>query len=125
MSEDSSGHDGAANKAALGPNGTQRVVHMLLEGLSHGRVPADKSPKSHIDSALELLHDRAALSRAREQLSLKSQDKSLDVIFRACISAMVGVLNLFLDPELLYTWREASMIATKAQGGGSTRARRI
>ena len=87
---------------------------MLLEGLSHGRVPADKSPKSPIDNALELLRDCTALSRAREQLSLKSQDKSLDVIFRAHISVMVGVLNLFLDPELLYTWREASMIATKA-----------
>ena len=49
----------------------------------------------------------------------------LDVIFRARISAMVGVLNLFLDPELLYIWREALTIATKAQGGGSTRARSI
>ena len=35
---------------------------------------------------------------------------------------MVGVLNLFLDPGLLYTWREASMIVAKAQGHGSNHA---
>jgi hypothetical protein len=38
---------------------------------------------------------------------------------------MTGVLNLFLDPGLLYTWREASMVVAKAQGHGSTRARSI
>ena len=36
---------------------------------------------------------------------------------------MIGVLNLFLDPELSYTWREATMVVAKAQGHGSTRAR--
>ena len=34
---------------------------------------------------------------------------------------MIGVLNLFLDPELSYTWREALMIVAKAQEHGSTR----
>jgi hypothetical protein len=56
----------------------------------------------------------------------QSQEKSsLDIVFRAHISAMIGVLNLFLDPELSYTWREASMVVAKAQGHGSTRARSI
>jgi hypothetical protein len=35
---------------------------------------------------------------------------------------MIGVLNLFLDPRLQYTWREASMIVAKAQGHGPNRA---
>ena len=38
---------------------------------------------------------------------------------------MIGVLNLFLDPKLRYTWREASIIVAKAQGHGPTRARSI
>ena len=38
---------------------------------------------------------------------------------------MIGVLNLFLDPGLSYTWRESSMIVAKAQGHGSTRARSV
>ncbi|KAJ6590451.1 hypothetical protein DFH09DRAFT_908654 [Mycena vulgaris] len=38
---------------------------------------------------------------------------------------MVGSINLYLDSELSYTWREASMIAAKSQGHGSYRARSI
>ncbi|THU75878.1 hypothetical protein K435DRAFT_706193 [Dendrothele bispora CBS 962.96] len=38
---------------------------------------------------------------------------------------MVGTLNLYLDPELSYTWREASLISAKAQGHGVYHARTI
>ena len=42
---------------------------------------------------------------------------------------MVGTLNLYLDPELLYSWWEALLIAAKSQGIGikneSKRARNI
>ena len=31
---------------------------------------------------------------------------------------MVGILNLYLDPELSYTWREASLIVAKLMGTG-------
>ena len=89
------------------------------------RAPPDESPAAPADKALDLLRDCAALSRARETLMLRSQDKLLDVVFRAHISAMVGVLNIFLDPDLPYTWRKASMVVAKAQGHGSTRARSI
>ena len=89
------------------------------------RAPPDESPAAPADKALDLLRDHAALSRARETLTLRSQDKLLDVIFRARISAMAGVLNIFLDPDLPYTWRKASMVVAKAQGHGSTRARSI
>ena len=44
-------------------------------------------------------------------------------------TAMVGVLNLYLDPELSYTWHEASLIIAKSMGTGiqygSRRARNI
>jgi len=74
----------------------------------------DKALPTLDDSSLDVLRDCAVLLRAKKSLLLQSQDKSLDVFFRACISAMVGVLNLFLDPGLSYIWREASMIITKA-----------
>jgi hypothetical protein len=38
---------------------------------------------------------------------------------------MIGVLNLFLDPGLSYTWRVSSLIVAKAQGHGTTRARSV
>jgi hypothetical protein len=83
----------------------------------------DESPSALSDNALELLCDHTALSWARERL--KSQDKSLDIIFQARISAMIRVLNLFLDLGLQYTWREASMIVAKVQGNGPNRAHSV
>jgi hypothetical protein len=112
-------------KAAPDANGTQSAIQELLEDLRRRHAPADKTPQTPVDVALDLLRDRVALSRARETLSEKGQDKSIDIIFRARICAMVGVLNLFLDPDLLYTWRKASMVVAKAQGHGSNRARSI
>jgi hypothetical protein len=121
--------DGADTEAAVeavpGVNGIQSTTEVLLKDIRHRNVPADQSPPGPVDNALELLRNYPALSQAQEKLLLQSQDKSLDVIFRARILAMVGVLNLFLDPGLSYTWREASMIVAKAQGHGSTRARSI
>jgi hypothetical protein len=38
---------------------------------------------------------------------------------------MIRVLNLFLDPDLPYIWRKASIIVAKAQGHGPSRARCI
>ncbi|KAJ6599865.1 hypothetical protein DFH09DRAFT_1303227 [Mycena vulgaris] len=38
---------------------------------------------------------------------------------------MMGALNLYLDAELSYSWREASMIVSKSQGHSSYRARSI
>jgi len=38
---------------------------------------------------------------------------------------MVGTLNLYLDPQLSYTWREASLIASKSQGHGVNHARNL
>ena len=121
MSEKDGGHPEAAVEAVPDASGMQSAIQALLEDLCHGHAPMDESPPAPADSALDLLHDRAVLSRAREELSLRSQDKkSFDVVYRACISIMIGVLNLFLDPELPYTWREALMVIAKAQGNGST-----
>jgi hypothetical protein len=80
----------------------------------------DESPLTSADSALDLLCNCAALLKALKRLRLQSQDKTLDIIFQARISAMAGVLNLFLDLDLRYTWREASMIVAKAQGHKTT-----
>lgn len=41
------------------------------------------------------------------------------------MTGMVGVLNLYLDPELSYTWREASLIVAKSQGHGINHARNL
>jgi hypothetical protein len=99
----------------------------LLEEMQDGRALADPSPETSTDRALNQLNykDFPALRRATASLSVKSKDKKLDVFFRAQIAAMVGILNLYLDSRLSYTWRETSMIVAKSQGHGSYRARTI
>jgi len=89
-------------------------LHELLEEIE------DPSPESAADRVLNQLNHThfPALRRAAAALNVKSKDKSLDVFFRACITAMAGVLNLYLDSELSYTWHQASMIVAKSQGHG-------
>jgi hypothetical protein len=123
LSTEDGGHTEAEDKAAPGANGTQRAIQVLLENLRFRYASEDESPPAPFNNALDLLRDHAALSRARERL--QSQAKSLNIIFQARISAMIGVLNLFLDPGLPYTWRKASTIVAKAQGHGSNCTRSI
>lgn len=49
----------------------------------------------------------------------------MDVLFRGRLTGMVGTLNLYLDPQLSYTWREASLITSKSQGHGVSHARNL
>ncbi|KAF8573614.1 hypothetical protein K439DRAFT_1624948 [Ramaria rubella] len=80
----------------------------------------DGTKENGTDKALVSLdwRDFPALHQAREKLTIKSKDKKLDVFFRSRITSMVGTLNLYLDPELSYSWREASLLAAKAAGCG-------
>ena len=101
MSREGGGHAKTEDKAAPDANGTQRIIQVLLEDLCYGHAPVDESPSSPVDNALKLLCDHAVLSKAQERL--QSQDKSLNIVFQAHISAIIGVLNLFLDPGTSYT----------------------
>lgn len=87
----------------------------------------DNSPPTESDTVLDQLNykDLPNLRHAREELSVKAKDKKLDVFFRARITGMVGILNLYLDPQLSYTWREASLIVSKSQGHGVKHARNL
>ena len=38
---------------------------------------------------------------------------------------MAGTLNLYLDPEMSYTWRQVSLVFSKSQGHGVTHIRNI
>ena len=66
------------------------------------------APRNALDNAQDLFGDHAMLRAACYRLQVASKDKKLDVLFRARVVSMVGTLNLFLDPELKYTWKNAS-----------------
>ena len=77
------------------------------------------------ERGLEPWNDQTALSRALLVLTDKSLDAKLDVFLWAHLTGMVGVLNLYLDPSLQYTWRGASEMVSKVQGCGVSRAHRL
>ena len=105
----------------------QEQVKKLLDELRTGKRPTDNIEEVASDVSLNSLNyqDFPALRRARAKLTIKGKDPKIDIVFRARITAMAGAINLYLDPELSYTWREASLLVAKSQGRGSYRARSI
>ncbi|KAH8983234.1 hypothetical protein EDB92DRAFT_1951794 [Lactarius akahatsu] len=101
----------------------------MLEDLCqrHAKMATSSAgdPSTATDWALNLWKDCVALNVARVKLMDRSKDKDLDVIFRARITTMVGILNLYLDKALSYTWRNASLVVVKAQGQGTMHARNL
>jgi hypothetical protein len=57
------------------------------------------------------IKDLPALQRARARFSVKSKNKSLDLVFRYCIVSMWAALNFYLDAKLNFTWCESSILA--------------
>ena len=102
-------------------------VAELLKQLREGHCPKDDSPETATDQLLDGLcyKDFPALRRARARLTVKGKDKKLDVFFRSRITAMVATINLYLDSELSYSWRDSSVLAAKAMGHGVYHARKL
>lgn len=100
----------------------QKHIKDFLEELRNGQKPVEPSGDNEnaSDVALNGLNykDFPALRRAHAKLHVASKDKKLDLTFWSCIMAMVGTLNLYLDPELTYTWHEASLVIAKSLGMG-------
>ncbi|KAI0270913.1 hypothetical protein BGY98DRAFT_1100552 [Russula aff. rugulosa BPL654] len=59
------------------------------------------------------------------QLTKEAKRTDLDVIVQACIAAMVGLLNIYTDQNLQYSWIKTSQIVAKMQGRGTDHARHI
>ena len=87
----------------------------------------DESQPNATDRALGHLNwrDFPALRQAQSSLTVTSKEKTLDVLFRSRLTAMVGTLNLYLDPELSFSWRKASLLAARASGKGDRQARTV
>ncbi|KAH8989993.1 hypothetical protein EDB92DRAFT_1816969 [Lactarius akahatsu] len=81
-------------------------------------IPTDLGPLTRADRALNIWDDRESLQKACAPLLVMSKSTNFDALLRACLTGMVGVLNLYLDLALQYTWRRASEIILKIEGKG-------
>lgn len=82
-------------------------------------------PQTGLDNVLDILDNHSMLHAARERLQVVSKDKTIDVLFCMHVASMIATLNLFLNPELRYTWKNVSLVTSKAQGHGISHTQRI
>lgn len=99
-------------------------IQKMLEDIQDGQPPCDVSPETFTDSVLNAMDYKDFLPYIVPwvKIIVSSKDKKLDVVFYSCITAMLGALNLYLDPELSYGWCEASLVASKSLGQGINHA---
>ena len=74
-----------------------------------------------IDTENETLdhHNIPALRQAKAELVMQHKKKHLNIFFRARITNMIALINLYIDPELDYGWIKCSELAARAGGKGA------
>ena len=77
------------------------------------------------DQVSRLWKDQEALSKALVKLTRKCRDSQLDLTLRTWLTGMKGVLNIYLDPKLNFSWTTASLMVAKIEGHGVKRARKL
>jgi hypothetical protein len=97
-----------------------------LEDLRHKAALThhEMSQRTH-DPISQILGDQSKLRLASMQLTKESKRDDLDVIVRARVAAIVGLLNIYTDENLSYSWRKSSQFVAKIQGRGTNHARHI
>jgi hypothetical protein len=101
---------------------TQGAVARKLEELRRGYDPNDARLQFVRDGTMGCLRDRAALLAARDELTVMVVDKKMESGLRGRIKIMVQLLNLFLDEDLGYSWRKASLVVAKSESHSGARA---
>ncbi len=79
-----------------------------ISGFSESQADWELNQYSYLQ--FSMLHE------AQKQPTVKIKDKTLDIVYRTCITAMVATLNFYLDRDLCYSWQRASVLASKASG---------
>jgi hypothetical protein len=59
------------------------------------------------------------------QLTKEAKKCNLDVIVWACVVAVIGLLNIYTDEDLEYSWTKASEVVAKTQRAGVNHAQCI
>jgi hypothetical protein len=106
-----------------------KEIHTGCEYLEDLRRKADlmchKMSQRTPDSTLQILDDQSKLQLVSVQLTKESKRDDLDVIVWARVAVIVGLLNIYTDENLSYSWRRSSQFVAKIQGRKTSHARHI
>jgi hypothetical protein len=123
---DYTGQHISEDKTEMIKNDETLTISRRLKDLRRNAVPAHEDISQHKPGSIsQLLSDPSKLREASTQLTKEEKNDNLDVIVRARVAAMVGLLNIYTDADLGYSWRKASEIVAKAKKRGTYHARRI
>ena len=73
-------------------------------------------------SIFQLIGDHSRFREASIQLTKDAKQGDLDEMVWAGIAVMIGLLNLYTDEKIRYSWITASEIIAKTQGRGMDHA---
>ena len=104
------------------PEDSQDSVLQMLKDLCCRNDPSSCSHLQPADSAMEILRDCVALQKEKELERIAKEKKLADFV-HCRILAMEAALNVFLDKDLQFTWKTASVVVAKSQGCCTTHAR--
>ena len=76
-------------------------------------------------STSQILNDQHKLWEASTQLAKEAKKGDLDVIVWAHVATMIGLLNIYTDDNLGYSWIRSSEIIARTQGHGTSHTRCI
>ena len=115
-----------SDSLAIKPEHAQDIVARMLEERHRGKLDGVAALESSVlNNTMGLLRDRVVLCAPRDDLTRMVGDKKRDNNTCCRIRDMLSLLNLFLDNELGYTWREASVVVAKSQSHSVARARLV
>ena len=127
--DEDNGNDGDYAKRFTGEDKTDdeetHTASKKFEVLRREVLLYQEESKKIPGSTFQVLGDRPGLLEALAQLTKEAKRTDLDVIVRARIAAMVGLLNIYTDQNLQYSWIRTSQVVAKMQGRGTDHARHI
>jgi hypothetical protein len=118
--DEDNGNDGDYAKRSTGEDKTDdeetHTASKKFEVLRRKVLLYQEESKKIPGSTSQVLGDRPGLLEALAQLTKEAKRTDLDVIIRARIAAMVGLLNIYTDQNLQYSWIRTSQVVAKMQG---------
>ncbi len=124
--DDDSSNNNGSNDDSSDDDGTQKEAHTMgehLEDLEHEAVLVHQNMLQSIPRfALHILCDHSKLWEASAELTKKLKKGDLNVLVCTHVTAVIGLLNIYTDQNLKYSWKRASEVVAKMQRSGMNHA---
>jgi hypothetical protein len=122
-------HTNSAPLMREAPERREEVAKQLFDSVSHLNERRNERTVQQLESLERQLNYQnlkmLRCAKARLAVVVKKPEK-LGVVLHARALAMLSTINLFMDEDLKFGWRKASVVAARAQGfTGEKRARNV